>query len=285
MNGAQTGSAHAQPLGVRGCVPAATAINLGDMGESLIELAGDFSPFFAPFPFIIVSPVGIVGIGRPTRQCADTAPSKGEPVVRSLVVASVLVWASAAHAQCCESRYVVLGFPLMWADARVQAEQMGGFLVCLGSEDEEAFVRSLLPPTHTFWIGYSDAVLEGDWVWATGEPTTYLNWAPGEPNNYQGYPGGEDVAYASANPQQGWVDSYSGADPNQPWWFHRVVIEFPPEAPTPDLNNDGLVNGQDLALVLGFWGVCQSPFCVGDADHDGVVDGNDLAIVLGAWTG
>jgi len=56
--------------------------------------------------------------------------------------------------------------------------------------------------------------------------------------------------------------------------------------PTPiagDLNGDGIVNGADLALVLGSWGACQA--CVADIDESGVVDGADLAIVLGAWTG
>jgi len=49
-----------------------------------------------------------------------------------------------------------------------------------------------------------------------------------------------------------------------------------------DLNCDGAVDGNDLAIVLGGWGPCGSP-CIADINDDGIVDGNDLAIVLGAW--
>lgn len=63
-----------------------------------------------------------------------------------------------------------------------------------------------------------------------------------------------------------------------------------------DLNCDGLVNGLDLALLLGDWGACPpSPpsfgggrgaggeGCPADFDASGFVNGLDLAILLGAW--
>ncbi len=46
-----------------------------------------------------------------------------------------------------------------------------------------------------------------------------------------------------------------------------------------DLNGDGVVNGADLAIVLGGWGGGG----IADINGDGVVNGSDLAIVLGAW--
>lgn len=48
-----------------------------------------------------------------------------------------------------------------------------------------------------------------------------------------------------------------------------------------DVNGDGLVNGVDLALVLGSWGPCAG--CPADINSDGIVSGLDLAIVLGSW--
>lgn len=50
-----------------------------------------------------------------------------------------------------------------------------------------------------------------------------------------------------------------------------------------DLNGDGLVNGIDLAVVLGTWGPCGSGSCIADINRDGVVNGADLSIVLGNW--
>ena len=47
-----------------------------------------------------------------------------------------------------------------------------------------------------------------------------------------------------------------------------------------DLNNDGLVDGTDLGLLLGQWGGTGS----GDLNNDGIVDGTDLGMLLAAWS-
>ncbi len=48
-----------------------------------------------------------------------------------------------------------------------------------------------------------------------------------------------------------------------------------------DINGDGIVNGIDLANLLGNWGGTGT----GDINNDGFVDGPDLAVLLAAWTG
>jgi hypothetical protein len=56
----------------------------------------------------------------------------------------------------------------------------------------------------------------------------------------------------------------------------------PAPAPSPclgDVNDDGTVDGSDLASVVGNWGSAG----VGDIDSNGVVDGADLGLVLSAW--
>ncbi|MSR70279.1 MAG: hypothetical protein EXS17_08045 [Phycisphaerales bacterium] len=45
-----------------------------------------------------------------------------------------------------------------------------------------------------------------------------------------------------------------------------------------DLNNDGLVDGADLTIVLTCWGAA-----CGDIDGNGYTDGADMASLLGAW--
>lgn len=47
-----------------------------------------------------------------------------------------------------------------------------------------------------------------------------------------------------------------------------------------DINCDGLINGSDLATLLGAWNTADP---VADANGDGVVNGTDLSLVLGYW--
>jgi len=54
---------------------------------------------------------------------------------------------------------------------------------------------------------------------------------------------------------------------------------YPPLLLAPDLNDDGFVDGLDLAILLGAWGTSG----VADLSGDGLVDGTDLAILLDAW--
>ncbi len=56
--------------------------------------------------------------------------------------------------------------------------------------------------------------------------------------------------------------------------------------PIGDLNDDGVVNGADLGILLASWGACppKGP-CIADLNDDGVVNGADLGIQLGNWTG
>jgi hypothetical protein len=58
-----------------------------------------------------------------------------------------------------------------------------------------------------------------------------------------------------------------------------ITVTQPP--PSPDLNGDGVVNGDDLGLLLAAWGATGGP---ADLNSDGSVNGDDLGILLGAWT-
>lgn len=48
-----------------------------------------------------------------------------------------------------------------------------------------------------------------------------------------------------------------------------------------DVNLNGVVNGSDVSIVLGWWNLGYSP--TSDCNFDGNVDGMDLAIVLAAF--
>ncbi len=47
-----------------------------------------------------------------------------------------------------------------------------------------------------------------------------------------------------------------------------------------DLNNDDIINGADLGLMLGAWGTSDPD---ADLNDDGLVNGADLGLLLGAW--
>jgi hypothetical protein len=52
-----------------------------------------------------------------------------------------------------------------------------------------------------------------------------------------------------------------------------------PQAILGDLNGDWLVNGADLGIMLGNWGLPG----ITDLDNNGTTNGADLGILLGAW--
>ena len=88
-------------------------------------------------------------------------------------------------------------------EARKKCEEIDAYLVTIASQDEMDFLNSSLlyftaPPEHNYWIGYSDARIEGQWEWITGEVavidqnTTYEYWASGQPDDGAG---NEDCAH------------------------------------------------------------------------------------------
>jgi hypothetical protein len=48
----------------------------------------------------------------------------------------------------------------------------------------------------------------------------------------------------------------------------------------PDLDGDGVVGVNDLLIIIGDWGLANSP---ADINGDGIVDVSDLLTAVGAW--
>ena len=67
--------------------------------------------------------------------------------------------------------------------------------------------------------------------------------------------------------------------------YHTIAIEAPcPPCPS-SLNENCIVNGADLGILLNAWGSCPAGTtgCTGDINADGFVNGTDLGILLNAW--
>ena len=62
-----------------------------------------------------------------------------------------------------------------WKDAQVQAADEEAHLVTITSEAEQVWLEAVFGPG-PYWIGLTDVLKEGEWLWETGEPVTYSNW-------------------------------------------------------------------------------------------------------------
>ena len=206
-----------------------------------------------------------------------------------------------------------------WQEWQLVAVNRSGYLATLTTIAEFAFVDALVlstpSPNIQCAIGaYQDHTAPdysepaGGWRWVTNEPFEPLLWCPPGPSNSGG---NEDyMSLGREGNAPGCWNDYGG-------WPSRAVLEFSAdcngdgivdygqilggtfadvnENGVPDccedgtdcqclgdVNNDGQVNGADISVLLGFWGLNGKPVAA-DINRDGVVNGADLAQLLGSW--
>ncbi|MEZ0388614.1 MAG: C-type lectin domain-containing protein [Verrucomicrobium sp.] len=77
-----------------------------------------------------------------------------------------------------------------WSASEAEAITLGGHLATINDAAEQAWVMSLFGSHANLWLGLSYVVPEGsqtgEFVWASGETTTYTNWYGAEPNRKPG---------------------------------------------------------------------------------------------------
>jgi hypothetical protein len=89
---------------------------------------------------------------------------------------------------------VAVGASISWSNASAAAEATGGYLACVGSEQENQFIFSLITSSQYWngafgpWIGgiQTNKTTEpgGAWSWRSGEDWNYSNWGSGQPDNW-----------------------------------------------------------------------------------------------------
>ncbi len=117
------------------------------------------------------------------------SPNMTHLLPRALIALSLSV---AAHAdvllgpvrnQANGQDYYLLA-PTSWLGAEIEAQRLDGHLAVIESAAENQWIadtfRSLAP---RFWIGYSDALVEGEFRTVDGRPTTFKNFARNQPDN------------------------------------------------------------------------------------------------------
>jgi surface protein len=79
--------------------------------------------------------------------------------------------------------YFVSNAEMGWEAARLDAIANGGHLVTVSSLAENNLANAAGIVNE--YMGLTDKLSEGNFIWITGEPVTYTNWSSDEPNNFQ----------------------------------------------------------------------------------------------------
>ncbi|MGH0119788.1 UNVERIFIED_CONTAM: hypothetical protein FKN15_025667 [Acipenser sinensis] len=161
--------------------------------------------------------------GDPTLpvSAAGKASSYRQPALVLLILCCLLLAAIISLAVyqrvCCPEKWVPFNGKcyyfstdkMDWNSSRDNCTSMGGHLVIIESEAEQRFLMNAAKahPGNLYWIGLTDAVTEGTWLWVDGTPlndkTQY--WGSGEPNDRNGE---EDCAHFPfhGDPLNSWND-------------------------------------------------------------------------------
>jgi fibro-slime domain-containing protein len=164
-----------------------------------------------------------------------------------------------------------------WSDAETNAVALGGHLVTINDAAEETWLRASFGSNTQYWIGFSDAAVEGTWAWASGEAVTYTNWAAGEPSNTMPPPIGENYAVLNFDASTGaWNDwDYQRPDYSYTFGIGEFAVK-PPERSTfslsgtvrdfndthPDMERGGPI-GLDPGIVATTLGADGKPVYAG----------------------
>jgi hypothetical protein len=204
-----------------------------------------------------------------------------------------------------------------WSVAESYASVRGGYLVTVTSAGEQELIERLFAGSESCQGDRNGIFLGGrqapgnapsvGWSWVTGEPWSYTNWAATEPNDFAGF--AEDYLMLVTEDMR-WYDIVLGGAYQT--CAYSAVVEWSADCNgdglvdygqivrgefvdvdrngvpdicecRADVNRNGVVDGVDLAAVLGAWGTAGGGGLFTDISGNGVVDGTDLAFILSGW--
>lgn len=92
---------------------------------------------------------------------------------------------------------------LSWHEKARLCEEMGGYLACIETPEEQAFIAKLANEEYLS-LGATDEEEEGAWKWVNGAPWEFTAWMDGQPNNWGG-----DENYLATYDEGLWVDVHA----------------------------------------------------------------------------
>ncbi|XP_065814846.1 C-type lectin domain family 6 member A isoform X2 [Labrus bergylta] len=84
------------------------------------------------------------------------------------------------------SCYYVSTVKKNWTSSRHDCLAQGADLTIINSREKQIFVNGLLGLDINAWIGLTDSLQEGTWMWVDGTPVTTTYWQEGQPNSHEG---------------------------------------------------------------------------------------------------
>ena len=145
-----------------------------------------------------------------------------------------------------------------------------GNITIIGLEQEVIFDPPIVIPADTNLVvtmhaGWSDGYLS---VGGNNSPSASQTW-------YRDYQGFCSNTFTDVS-----VLGY----PNFAW-VTELAIELSATPCPADFNNDGIVDGADLGVLISSWGPCSPPpaSCVADITGNGIVEGGDLGLLIASW--
>jgi hypothetical protein len=140
-----------------------------------------------------------------------------------------------------------------WKEAKDLCESFGGRLAVITSEEQNRWVTGLMNAVGLAeaWIGATDEVEEGKWVWVDGTPMVYSNWDVGQPNN-KGNVEHYLLIWVGRNGQYKdngkWADQPDVSTQHKPGFVCEWIVPAGAAAPA-----EGPALGGDLARLQGEW--------------------------------
>ena len=98
------------------------------------------------------------------------------------VLLAGLLFSGSASADEANYEIIHTNIALTWFEAKDSAASLGGQLAVINDSLEQEIIASLLSENDSAWIGGTDYVAEGRWVWHNGADWNYENWAPQQPD-------------------------------------------------------------------------------------------------------
>jgi len=120
--------------------------------------------------------------------------------------------------------YFLFTTPATYADAKASCAAAGGRLAIIRNSQDDVVAQMLVGTTLDAFIGLSDQVTEGTFVWEDGSALLYANWYPTEPNDGGGnYP--EDCGVINGRRGGSWDDRPCEPIPNVGGGLYAYLCE------------------------------------------------------------